>query len=303
MVEGKSFGERVFHVTNVMIMVILMVVTLYPFWYAIVASLDSGQDLASGAVYLWPRVFTFASYREVFADPGLLQAIWITVSRTAIVTAVSITFTAMFAYAFSRPYLRGKKWYAVVGFASMYISGGLIPTFLLFDWLGMYDNYFVYIIPSLFSFWNVIIFNANFKGIPESLIESAKIDGASEFLIFFKIIMPISKPVLAALSVFTAVGIWNDYQTTLFFTQSPALETLQYLVLKLIQTTSASQMLASNVNPAVSELLSRVQGQGVVSSQTIELAAMVVASLPMIVMYPFAQRYFVKGILLGSVKE
>lgn len=302
MVGGKSTGERAFQFSNIAIMLILMVVTLYPFWYALIASLDSGQDLSTGSVYLWPRVFTLASYREVLADPGLLQAVWITASRTVIVTVVSITYTAMFAYAFSRSYLRGKKWYAAIGFASMYFSGGLIPYFLLLDWLHLYDNYLVYIIPGLFGFWNVIIFNANFKAIPDSLIESAKLDGASEFTIFFRLIMPLSKPVLAALSVFSAVGVWNDYTTTLYFTQSANLQTLQYLVLKLIQTTSASQMLSSNLNPAVSELLSKAQGQGMVTSQTIELASMVVASIPMIVMYPFAQRYFIKGVLVGSIK-
>lgn len=303
MVGGQSSGERVFNVTNVVIMILLMIVTLYPFWYAIVGSLDSAQDLQTGPVFLWPRVFTWASYREVLADPGLLQALWITVSRTVVVTVVSVLYTAMFAYAFSRPYLRGKKWYVAMGFASMYFGGGLIPYFILLDWLGMYDNYLVYTVPSLFGFWNVIIFNANFKAIPESLIESAKLDGAGEFRIFFRIIVPLSKPVIAALCVFTAVSTWNDYQTTLYFTQSANLQTLQYLVLKLIQTTSAAEQLASNVNPAVSELLQKVQGQGLVSAQTVELAAMVVASIPMIVMYPFAQRYFIKGVLVGSVKE
>lgn len=303
MVEGKSLGDRVFNVTNILIMVVLMILTLYPFWYAIISSLDSGLDLQTGPVFLWPRVFTLASYREVLADPGLLQALWVTTSRTALVTFASITYTAMFSYAFSRSYLRGKKLYAALGLASMYFGGGLIPYFLLLNWLGMYNNYWVYIIPGLFGgFWNVIIFNANFRAIPESLIESAKMDGAGEFRIFFRLILPLSKPVLAALSVFTAVGLWNDYQTTLYFTQSSGLETLQYLVLQLIETSSAAQMLASNVNPAVTALLAKVQGQGLVSSQTIELASMVVASLPMIIMYPFAQRYFVKGILIGSVK-
>ena len=304
MVQGKSVGERAFNWTNVVVMLILIILTLYPFWYAIIGSLDSGQDLQAGPVFLWPRVFTFASYREVLNDPGLLQALWVTSSRTVIVTAVSMTYTAMFAYAFSRSYLKGKKFYTALGFASMYFGGGLIPFFLLLNWLHLYNNYLVYIIPSLFGgFWNVIIFNANFKSIPISLIESAKMDGASEFKIFFRIIMPLSKPVLAALSVFTAVGVWNDYTTTLYFTQSSNLQTLQYLVLKLIQTTSASQQLASNLNPAVAQILAKVQGQGLVTSQTVELAAMVVASIPMIVMYPFAQRYFVKGVLLGSIKE
>ena len=163
------------------------------------------------------------------------------------------------------------------------------------------------IIPSLFGgFWNVIILNANFKAIPDSLFESAKMDGASEFRIFFQIVLPLSKPVLAALSVFTAVGVWNDYGTTLYFTQSSHLQTVQYMILKLLQTSSAAEQMANvaalTSNPQVAELLNKAKGAGIVTAQTIELAAMVIASIPMIILYPFAQRYFTKGVMLGSVK-
>jgi putative aldouronate transport system permease protein len=306
MVGGKSPGERIFYITNVAFMLILMFATIYPFWFAVASSLNGGMDLQRGPVFLWPREFTWASWRTVLSDPSLIHATWITVSRTVIVTVVSILYTAMFAYAFSRPYLRGRKWVAAVGFASMYFSGGLIPSFMLINWLGLYDNYWVYIIPSLFGgFWNVIVMNANYKAIPDSLFESAKMDGASEFILFFRIVLPLSKPVLAALSVFAAVGIWNDYGTTLYFTHSDRLQTLQYLILKLLQTSTAAEQLASTAqlsNAAVFELLSKVQGKGLVTSQTLQLASMVIASIPMIVMYPFAQRFFIKGVLLGSVK-
>ncbi|MGO4275105.1 carbohydrate ABC transporter permease, partial [Paenibacillus sp. TAF58] len=195
MVGGKSLGERVFRAFNIVFMIVLMFATIYPFWYAIISSLNGGSDLMRGPLILWPRQFTWVSWRTVLLDPGLLQALWITVSRTVIVTAVSLLLTAMFAYAFSRPYLKGKKWYAAIGFTSMYFSGGLIPSFLLINWLGLYDSYWVYIIPSLFGgFFNVIILNANYKAIPDSLFESAKMDGASEFRIFFQIVLPLSKP-------------------------------------------------------------------------------------------------------------
>lgn len=306
MVGGKSVGERAFNLSTVTIMIILMIVTLYPFWFSLISSLNSGEDLARGPVFLWPRELTWASWQTVLADSGMLQAAWITASRTVIVTVASILYTSMFAYAFSRSYLKGRKFYMTIGFISMYFSGGLIPSFLLMNWLGLYDHYLVYILPALFGgFWNVIIFNANYKGIPESLFESAKMDGASEFRIFFQIVIPLSKPVLAALSVFTAVNIWNDYGTTLYFTQSPDLQTLQYVILRLIQSNRAVENMMSTVEGsslAVSQLLNNSKGQGLVTAQTIELAAMVIASLPMIVMYPFAQRFFVKGVLLGSVK-
>ena len=285
-------------------MVVLIILTLYPFWFALIGSFDSGTDYGLGAVFLWPRQFTLANYTTILRDAALLRALFITVSRTAIVTVVSILYTAMFAYAFSRSYLRGKKWYAVAGFCSMYVSGGLVPFFMLLNWMHLYDNYLVYILPGLFSFWNVIIFNANFRSIPESLIESAKMDGASEFRIFFQLIIPLSKPVLAALSVFTAVGIWNDYTTTLFFTQSPNLQTLQYYILKLIQSVNAVNALQQQQTGTTSLITGNMRNlASTTSAQTVQLAAMVVAAIPMIVMYPFAQKYFIKGVLVGSIKE
>ena len=161
--------------------------------------------------------------------------------------------------------------------------------------------------PGLFAgFWNVIIFNANFKAIPDSLFESAKMDGANEFTIFFRLVIPLSKPVLAALSVFVAVGVWNDYGATLYFTQSTNLQTLQYLILKLIQSSNAAEQMANMVNgtnPAVAALYSRAQGQGIVTAKTLQLASMVIASIPMIIIYPFAQRFFIKGVLLTLGKR
>jgi putative aldouronate transport system permease protein len=305
MVGGKSTGERIFNLSTFTIMIILMIVTLYPFWFSLISSFNSGADLARGPIFLWPREFSLGSWSAVLSDNGMLKALWITASRTIIVTAVSILYTAMFAYAFSRSYLKGKKFYIMIGFASMYFSGGIIPSFMLMNWLGLYDNYLVYILPSLFGgFWNVIIFNANYKALPEALFESAKIDGASEFRIFLQIVVPLSKPVLAALAVFTAVNVWNDYGTTLYFTQSNDLQTLQYMILRLIQSNRAVENMMSmqGSNLAVSALLNNTKGQGAVTAQTIELAAMVIASLPMIIMYPFAQRFFVKGVLVGSVK-
>lgn len=307
MVGGKSAGERVFTSLTVLIMVILMVITIYPFWFSLISSLNSGEDLLRGPVFLWPRELTWASWEKVLADPGILKAAWITASRTIIVTVISMLYTSMFAYAFSRSYLKRKQFYVIIGFASMYFSGGLIPSFMLMNWLGLYDNYLVYILPNIFGgFYNVIIFNANYKGIPDSLFESAKMDGASELKIFFRIVIPLSKPVLAALSVFTAVNIWNDYGTTLYFTQSSSLQTLQYVILRLIQSNRAVENMMNTVdgsNLAVSQLLNSSDGHGLVTAHTIELAAMVIASIPMIIMYPFAQRFFVKGVLLGSVKE
>jgi putative aldouronate transport system permease protein len=192
MVGGRSWGERIFNGANIVLMILIMIVTIYPFWFSVVNSLNTGDNLVRGPIFAWPREFTWASWESVMSDPGMLKAAWISGSRTVIVTLVSIMYTAMFTYAFSRPYLKGKRTYAAIGFTSMYFSGGLIPSFMLMNWLGLYDSFWVYIIPGLFAgFWNVIIFNANFKAIPAALFESAKIDGANEYTIFFRIVVPL----------------------------------------------------------------------------------------------------------------
>ena len=305
MVHGKTVKERSFDVINGALMILLVVISIYPLYYALINSLNDGQDITNyGFVLLWPRKFTIESWRTVLADASVVRTILITLSRTVIVTVLSTIITTMFAYAFSRPYLRGKKFYAALGFISMYLSGGIIASFLLISALGLYNNYFVYILPSLFGgFYNVIIYSSNFKAIPDGLCESAKLDGASEFQIYKKVIMPLSKPVISALAVFTVVGVWNDYQTTLFYTDGTNLKTLQYYIVQIVHNASALEALKTSSAAGNAEIYELLQdAAGPTSSKTIELAAMLIASVPMIIMYPFAQKNFTQGMMIGSIK-
>ena len=302
----KPYEKGIFNIFNTIGMCIVMLVTVYPMWYALINSLNSGDALVKGYSFFLPEKFTLASWKLVLGDAEIINALWITGSRTIIVTIGSTLITAMFAYGFSRPYLYGRKFFAGLGFISMYFSGGTIATFILVNWLKLYNTYWVYIIPALFGgFYNVIIYNANFKAIPESLFESAKIDGASEFKIFFSIVLPLSKPVLAALGVFTACGVWNDYGTTLFYTQSSSLQTLANYTLKLIKSSQAVEQLAATVmqsNQSVSALVNSSMGSGETTSKTVELAAMVLTTIPVVVAFPFVQKFFTKGVMVGSVK-
>ena len=208
-----------------MIMLIVVILSLYPLYYAVINSFNDGNNTTNfGMVLLWPREFSMESWQTVLHDSAVIRALEITVSRTVIVTISQTLITSMFAYAFSRSYLCGKKVYAFLGFLSMYISGGIVASFLLLSKLGLYNSYWVYIVPSLFGgFYNVIIFSSNFRSIPDELVESAKLDGASEYRIYFTIVLPLSKAVLAALSVFTIVGVWNDYTTSLYYTSGDQL--------------------------------------------------------------------------------
>lgn len=296
-------SDRLFTTILYICMTLVMFITVYPMWYSVINSLNTASDLAkNGYAYLLPREFTLDSWISVLNDPEIVRAFMITFSRTVIVTFFQTLITAMFAYGFSRSYLRGRRLYSSIGFLSMYLSGGVIAYFILFNTLKLYNTYWVYIIPCLFGgFYNVIIFNANYKAIPDTLFESAKIDGASEYRIFFQIVLPLSKPVLSSLAIFTAVGIWNDYSATLYYTRSPQLQTLSYYLLAITKSSKAAEELQKSMNVGVAANLANVVSQSS-NYRTIELACMVLAALPLIIIYPFLQKFFEKGMMIGSVK-
>ena len=296
-------NDRLFVTILYICMILVMMITLYPMWYSVINSFNTAADLAkNGYAYFLPREFTLDSWKSVLSDKEIVRAFMVTFTRTVIVTVLQTLITAMFAYGFSRNNLRGRKLYSTVGFISMYLSGGVIAYFILYNTLNLYNTYWVYIIPALFGgFYNVIIFNANFKTIPDTLFESAKIDGASEYRIFFQIVLPLSKPVLSALAIFTAVGTWNDYSATLYYTRSSDLQTLSYYLLAITKSSKAAEELQKSMSVGVAANLSNVVSQSS-NYRTIELACMVLAALPLIIVYPFLQKFFEKGIMVGSVK-
>lgn len=299
----QTKGEKAYQAVLSVFMILIMVITVYPVYYSIINSLNTVSDIeANGYALLWIRDFTFESWKTVLNDPEIISAIAVTVSRTVIVTFFQTIITAMFAYGYSKNNLSGKKFYTLIGFVSMYLSGGIIANFILFNVLGLYDSYWMYIIPCLFGgFYNAIIFVTNFRAIPESLLESARIDGASEYRIFFQIVLPLSRPVMTALGIFTAVATWNDYSATLYYTRSPAIQTLSYYTLSITKSAEAASNLSSSMAQGAASVMGSLT-QAASNYKTIELACMVLAAIPLIVVYPFAQKYFEKGVMIGSVK-
>ncbi|MCM1121629.1 MAG: carbohydrate ABC transporter permease [Ruminococcus flavefaciens] len=298
-----SQKQKRFSIILTIVMVAIMFLTVYPVWFSLINSLNSADSIAkNGFALLWPGEFTMDSWVSVLKNKDIFRAFGITLSRTVIVTVLQTVITAMFAYGFSRNNLVGKKFYTVIGFISMYLSGGVIAYFILFNTLHIYNTYWVYILPCLFGgFYNVLIFNTNFKGIPESLFESTKIDGASEFVIFFKIVFPLSKPVISALGIFTAVATWNDYTQTLYYTKSPELQTLSYYMLSITKSSQSAAQLGETMSASASSVLTTLSNSAS-NYKTIELACMVLSAIPLIIMYPFAQKFFEKGVMVGSVK-
>jgi len=285
---------KLFDVINVLLMVAICFLMIYPIWYVVVNSFSEGTEVLKGGIYWWPRNFCLENYSAVFKNKEIYTAFGITVLKTVVGTVTSVLFTAMVAYGLSKSYLVGRKIFMVMGIVTMFFSGGLIPYFLLIKQLGMLDSFWVYIIPALFGFYNAIIFMTFFKNIPVELEESAKIDGANDFVIFLKIILPVSGPVLATIALFNGVGQWNDYFTgVIYITNEQWLIPIQTFLYKVISESSSARIVA-NMPASVRNSM--------VTSTTIKYATMVVTTFPIVCVYPFLQKYFVQGIMVGSVK-
>ncbi|MBE6023155.1 MAG: carbohydrate ABC transporter permease [Cellulosilyticum sp.] len=292
---SKPSGEKVFDIINTLIMLLICFLCVYPIWYVVVNSFNDATDAMKGGIYWWPRKFSLENYIKVFKDDRLLQSFKITIVKTVIGTACNVFFTAMVAYPLSKKYLVGRKVYMGIGTITMFFSGGLIPTFILLKNLNLLNNFLVYIIPAAFNFFNLIIFGNFFNELPSALEESAKMDGASDWTIFMKIILPLSKPVLATIALFAGVGQWNDYFSGLMYmTNRTDLEPVQTFLYRLVAQVQSNQMAgiaATNITANTT------------TATSIKLAAMVITTLPICCVYPFLQKYFVKGMLVGAVKE
>lgn len=289
----KSAGETSFDLFNVLLMFVICFITLYPIWYVLVQSLNEGYDAAQGGIYWLPRKFTLDNYKEVFRNNDIIKAFVVSLFRTLIATVFHVFFTAMVAYAFLKRELMGRKLYMSMGIVTMFFSGGLIPTFIVIKTLGLFDHFLVYVFPVMFSFFDLLIFQAFFRTIPEALEESAKMDGANYFMIFTKIILPVSKAVVATIILFNGVFNWNDYFMGIIYINNDDLHPIQTYLYKMIVTSESSK----------TSLLAGGFSQSKFTSTSLQMATMIVTTVPIICVYPFLQKHFVKGMLLGSVKE
>ena len=293
-----STGERFFNTLIIIFLAILCFLMLYPIWNSVVIAFNDGRDTMAGGLTFWPRVFTTENMMFVLRDPRILNAFFISVARTIVGTFVGILVTSMMAYGLSKKELRFRHVYMTLAVLTMYFSGGLIPTFLVIRELGLRDNFMVYILPGALSVWNMIIFRSFFNSNPPSLEESATIDGAGRYRIFFSIILPISKPVFATLALFTAVWHWNSWFDAAIYVTNPNLLPIQAILRTILNTASLQELMAS-IGGSAAIALERTQ----VTSRAVTMATLVVATVPILVIYPFVQKYFVSGIMIGSLKE
>lgn len=297
----KSTGERVFGVFNIIFLILLAVITLYPLYYIIIYSLNEGVDSLKGGIYLWPRIGTLFNYEYVLSNGVIQNAYFITVARTILGTLLGLIVTGLTAYGLSFKELPYRNKIVILVLIPMLFNGGLIPYYIQLSKLRLVDTFWVYIIPSMFNIWNMFVMMKFFSEIPASLREAATIDGAGEISILLKIILPLSKPVLAAIGLFIAVYHWNDWYSGAFYVNSTNLLPVQTYLQRLFEADNLG-MITSN-SAIIAEAAVRESQTSQMTVTSVKMAAVVIGTLPILCVYPFVQKYFVKGMLIGAVKE
>lgn len=283
-----------FDYLNMLIMLIVLLACLYPFVFVIAGAFNQGTDYMRGGVYFFPRKFSLDNFNMVFNDKRLGIGFMNTVARTVFGTVTGTLFTATVAYGMSRKDLPFRGFIYWLNIFTMFFGGGLIPYYLVLKSLHLINSFWVYIIPQLYSVFNMIIFVNFFKEIPEEIHEAGLIDGASELKIFYKLYLPLSIPVITTIAMWIGVGHWNSFFDSMVFTTDSKLQTLQLFLVKLIKEASMAQGEAATKVPA--------QVLRTTSIATIRYAAIVVSSIPIFIIYPFIQRHLEKGIIVGAVK-
>lgn len=290
----KSLSDRIFVICNTIFMIAFVVVTLYPVLNTLAISFNDGTDALRGGIYLLPRKFTLKNYTTVLQKDNLITGAIVTVARTVVGTLLALVSNAILAFVVSRKNFLFKKQLSLFWVITMYVNGGMIPTFLLFKGLHLTNSFWVYVIPGMVNAFNMLVIRTYMNGIPDSLEESAQLDGAGYTTIFTKIISPLCKPVYATVALFVAVGQWNSwFDAMLYNRMSDKLTTLQYELMKLL----------SSVTSQVTSAEAMKNSTGTVTPTSVRAAATILTMLPIICIYPFLQQYFVAGLTLGGVKE
>lgn len=290
--KKKPASDFFLDIFKVLFLALVVIVCVYPFWNIFIISINDATDAMRGGLYFLPRKLSFASYKDILTRSTFMHSILVTLARTLIGTPLAVLVTTALAYVLSRKEMLWKKPITLIFIFTMYFGGGLVPYYMVLKNLGMLDHFIVYIFPNLVSVYNMILVRNYIEGMPDAIFESAKIDGANDLVVFFKMILPLSKPIIMTIALFVAIMHWNSWFDAYLYTNSQNLKVMQSILVEILnqyQTAGANQAAnraASNITP-----------------DSIRMAATMVATIPIIMVYPFIQKYFVKGIMLGSVKS
>ena len=290
--RGKFKKEKIFDYVLLVIFIGIIVVTLYPFLNVLAISLNDPMDTMKDINFIIPRKFTLSNYRYVLEKNNLVKPFMISITRTVVGTLFGVISTSMVAYVLSRKDFYFNKLFTLLFVITMYVSGGLIPEYLLLTrTLHMGNSFWVYIIPGLIWTYNIIFIRSYIEGLPTALQEAARIDGANDFMIWLKVVLPLCKPVLATVALFIAVGQWNSFMDTYLYARD--LPTLQYMLYEIMQQATIT------VDPHAAAM----QAQSTVSPLSVRMAVTIIATIPILIVYPFLQKYFVGGMTVGAVKD
>ena len=296
-------SNLIFDVIIYLTLIFVVIVTVYPFWNTLALSFNDGLDSLKGGITFFPRKFTIKNYSNLFETDYIFKAGLISVSRTILQTVLNVFCTSMLAYSLSRKEFVLKKSLTAVIVISMYVNAGLIPGYMLTKKLGLLNNYLVYIIPNLIDAFNFILVRTYINGLPDSFVESARIDGANEFKIFLQIIMPLIIPSIAMTCLFVAVNAWNSWFDTYLYTSGKKnLHSLQYVLMSFLQASQQQSNSASNAN-ALAVAAASGASAAQVTPVAIRASITIGATVPILIVYPFVQKYFVTGMTIGGVKE
>lgn len=286
--------SRIFDVLNISFMIIFSFIMVYPFYNQLILSFNDGMDAARGGIYFYPRAFTLANYDYVFKNTNLWRATLFSILRVAVGTSTCLFATGYLSYIVTIQWFSGRRFMRIIFLVTMYFSGGLIPFYLLMVRLGLLNTFSVYWIPSMLSAYYMLLISSYMQNLPESLAESARLDGANELKIYLKIIFPVSVPVFAAVAVFSAVGHWNAWFDVMIYNPDGRLDTLQVILRKILLQV---------------ELIAKLQLEQQAAEQyrtltpnSIRASTAMIVTIPIVFSYPFLQKYFISGITLGSVK-
>ncbi|MFE0555064.1 MULTISPECIES: carbohydrate ABC transporter permease [Paenibacillus] len=283
----RGLDDKIFNTIIYVILGLCGLIAILPILYVVSVSITPfGEVLRNGGFILFPKEITFSAYRTLLTESNIPKAFQITVLITVIGTAVNLVLTGLMAYPLSRRNLPGRNFFLLMIVFTLLFSGGLIPTYLVVKSMGLLDSIWAMILPNAVWSFNVLIMKSFFEGLPEELFESARMDGAKEFRILLQIVTPLSLPVLLTVGLFYLVGHWNEFFQAIFYVTDRTLYPLQVVVREILMQSQQPLENAENMMP----------------TQTMQMASVMIASLPVIVIYPFLQKHFTKGMLLGSIK-
>jgi len=301
-IDKVSGAGRLFDIFNAGFMIVLCFVMIYPFWYVLVYSLNTGADAMRGPIWFWPRQFTLDNYRYVIENPYISRAFLVTIARVLIAPTFSVTVNMLAAYALSKRFLPGRRGILYFFLIPMFIGGTTVSNFVVIAKLGLLNNFLVYVLPGAFGFFTMVLMRTFIEQIPEALEESARIDGANHNQVFVRIILPLSKPILAAMLFFAVVGAWLDFGTTLLYITDRNLYVLQYVLYMVMLSNQAQSMLQMVMSQGASAIGPMSNGE-LPTPEVLKMAILVTVTVPLLFVYPFFQKYFVQGMMVGAVKS